>query len=59
MQPQAIRKANVRYHDLAASHYDDKWGISYGETGQAQVVGKLAKALGVKPCDLIDDEYEP
>jgi ubiquinone/menaquinone biosynthesis C-methylase UbiE len=49
MQPQAIHKANVRYHDLAASHYDDKWGISYGETGQAQVVGKLHKALGHRP----------
>jgi ubiquinone/menaquinone biosynthesis C-methylase UbiE len=49
MQPQAIRQANVRYHDLAASHYDDKWGISYGETGQAQVVGKLGKALGRRP----------
>jgi SAM-dependent methyltransferase len=48
-QPQAIRQANVRYHDLAASHYDDKWGISYGETGQAQVVGKLRKALGRRP----------
>src|SRR4051812_9817987 len=49
MQPQAIRQANVRYHDLAASHYDEKWGISYGQTGQAQVVGKLAKALGRRP----------
>jgi ubiquinone/menaquinone biosynthesis C-methylase UbiE len=49
MQPQAIRQANVRYHDLAASHYDDKWGISYGKTGQAQVVGKLGKALGRRP----------
>ncbi len=49
MQPRAIHKANVRYHDLAASHYDDKWGISYGETGQAQVVGKLQKALGRQP----------
>ena len=49
MRPSAIRQANVRYHDLAASHYDDKWGISYGETGQAQVVGKLRKALGRSP----------
>jgi SAM-dependent methyltransferase len=49
MRPSAIRQANVRYHDLAASHYDDKWGISYGETGQAQVVGKLRKALGRAP----------
>jgi ubiquinone/menaquinone biosynthesis C-methylase UbiE len=49
MRPQAIRQANVRYHDLAAPHYDDKWGISYGETGQAQVVGKLRKALGRRP----------
>jgi SAM-dependent methyltransferase len=41
-----IRAANVRYHDLAAEHYDSKWGIGYGEVGQAQVLGKLRKALG-------------
>jgi ubiquinone/menaquinone biosynthesis C-methylase UbiE len=46
---EAIREANVRYHDLAADHYDSKWGISYGATGQAQVVGKLGKALGHEP----------
>jgi len=44
-----IRAANVRYHDLAAEHYDSKWGINYGEVGQAQVVGKLRKALGREP----------
>jgi SAM-dependent methyltransferase len=41
-----IREANVRYHDLAAEHYDSKWGINYDEVGQAQVAGKLSKALG-------------
>ena len=41
-----IREANVRYHDLAAEHYDSKWGINYDEVGQAQVSGKLRKALG-------------
>jgi hypothetical protein len=41
-----IRAANVRYHDLAAAHYDSKWGIGYGDVGQAQVLGKLRKALG-------------
>lgn len=41
-----IHQVNVRYHDLAAEHYDAKWGIDYGEVGQGQVVGKLAKALG-------------
>jgi len=46
MQPEAIREANVRYHDLAAAHYDSKWGISYSDLGRAQVVGKLRKALG-------------
>jgi ubiquinone/menaquinone biosynthesis C-methylase UbiE len=46
MREDAIREANVRYHDLAAAHYDAKWGISYGELGQSQVVGKLRKALG-------------
>ena len=43
---ESIREANVRYHDLAAQHYDSKWGIGYDEVGQAQVTGKLRKALG-------------
>jgi SAM-dependent methyltransferase len=43
---ETIRDANVRYHDLAAEHYDSKWGINYGEVGRAQVTGKLHKALG-------------
>jgi ubiquinone/menaquinone biosynthesis C-methylase UbiE len=48
-RPERIRQANVRYHDLAAEHYDEKWGISYGDVGQEQVVGKLQKALGHEP----------
>ncbi len=44
-----IRDVNIRYHDLAAADYDAKWGIDYGEAGQAQVTGKLAKALGGDP----------
>ena len=44
-----IRDANVRYHDLAAEHYDSKWGINYNEVGQAQVTGKLRRALGFEP----------
>ena len=47
--PESIRDANVRYHDLAAEHYDSKWGINYGDIGQAQVTGKLRKALGHEP----------
>jgi ubiquinone/menaquinone biosynthesis C-methylase UbiE len=42
----SIREANVRYHDLAAQHYDSKWGIGYDEVAQAQVTNKLRKALG-------------
>ena len=38
-----IQRANARYHDLAASGYDAKWGIGYDRGGQAQVVGKLRK----------------
>jgi SAM-dependent methyltransferase len=51
MPPQEtdILDANVRYHDLAAAHYDSKWGINYDEVGQAQVTGKLRKALGHEP----------
>ena len=41
-----IRSANSRYHDLAAAHYDAKWGITFDRVGQAQVTGKLLKALG-------------
>jgi ubiquinone/menaquinone biosynthesis C-methylase UbiE len=44
-----IREVNIRYHDLAAADYDAKWGIDYGEAGQTQVTGKLAKALGGEP----------
>jgi SAM-dependent methyltransferase len=44
-----IRDANVRYHDLAAERYNSKWGITYNEVGQAQVIGKLRKALGHEP----------
>jgi SAM-dependent methyltransferase len=46
---ETIRDANVRYHDLAAEHYDSKWGITYDAVGQAQVTGKLRKALGHEP----------
>ena len=42
-----VHEANVRYHDLAAVHYDAKWGIDYGGRGERQVTGKLRKALGV------------
>ena len=49
IEQEEIRSANVRYHDLAATHYDSKWGISYEGLGQNQVVGKLRKALGEEP----------
>ncbi len=41
-----IRDLNTRYHDVAAATYDAKWGIDFGAVGQAQVRGKLCKALG-------------
>jgi SAM-dependent methyltransferase len=44
-----IRDANTRYHDVAAGHYDSKWGIDFGETGRDQVVVKVRKALGHAP----------
>lgn len=44
-----IRDANTRYHDAAADAYDAKWGIGFGANGQAQVCGKLGKALGRQP----------
>ncbi|MBV9817969.1 MAG: class I SAM-dependent methyltransferase [Solirubrobacterales bacterium] len=42
----AIRDVNTRYHDVAAAGYDVKWGIDFGEVGQAQVIGKMRKLLG-------------
>jgi ubiquinone/menaquinone biosynthesis C-methylase UbiE len=44
--PQDIREVNTRYHDVAAGSYDAKWGIDFGQPGQAQVRMKLRKALG-------------
>ena len=44
-----ILDVNRRYHDVAAEEYDAKWGISFGEQGREQVVGKLAKLLGPRP----------
>jgi ubiquinone/menaquinone biosynthesis C-methylase UbiE len=44
-----ILDVNRRYHDVAAGEYDAKWGISFAEVGQKQVVGKLAKLLGPRP----------
>jgi SAM-dependent methyltransferase len=44
-----IRDVNTRYHDVAADGYDGKWGIDFGPTGRAQVLGKLRKALGREP----------
>lgn len=49
-----IRDVNTRYHDVAAETYDSKWGIDFGELGQAQVVGKLRKLLGSE----LDSGYE-
>src|SRR5579859_5710314 len=43
-----IRDVNTRYHDVAASSYDSKWGIDFGEIGRNQVLGKLRKVLGAE-----------
>ena len=40
---------NTRYHDVAASHYDHKWGIDFGGLGHEQVTAKVGKALGCAP----------
>src|SRR3954468_17267350 len=40
---------NRRYHDVAAESYDAKWGISFGEIGHAQALGKVSKLLGARP----------
>src|SRR5947209_20355085 len=52
--PEEIRDVNTRYHDVAAASYDSKWGIDFGEVGQAQVLGKLRKLVGSE----LDRGYE-
>jgi ubiquinone/menaquinone biosynthesis C-methylase UbiE len=44
-----ILDVNRRYHDVAAGEYDAKWGISFGEIGRRQVLGKVTKLLGARP----------
>jgi ubiquinone/menaquinone biosynthesis C-methylase UbiE len=44
-----ILDVNRRYHDVAADSYDAKWGISFGEIGHRQVLGKVGKLLGPRP----------
>lgn len=46
LSAEEIRDVNTRYHDVAADHYDSKWGIDFGELGQGQVLAKVRKALG-------------
>jgi ubiquinone/menaquinone biosynthesis C-methylase UbiE len=46
LSAEEIRDVNARYHDVAAGHYDAKWGIDFGDVGQAQVLAKVRKALG-------------
>jgi ubiquinone/menaquinone biosynthesis C-methylase UbiE len=46
LSPDEIRDANVRYHDVAAGHYDAKWGIDFGPVGREQVLMKMGKAIG-------------
>ena len=47
--PDRILDVNRRYHDVAARDYDAKWGISFGEVGRRQVLGKVTKLLGPRP----------
>src|SRR5919206_4273629 len=44
-----ILEVNRRYHDVAADEYDGKWGISFGDIGRQQVLGKVTKLLGPTP----------
>lgn len=56
--PDRIKDVNERYHDVAASSYDAKWGIDYGPIGQQQVREKLRKALGGWPGEAFGDALE-
>src|ERR1700689_2648751 len=49
LSPEEIRDVNTRYHDVAAGHYDAKWGIDFGDIGLEQVTAKVRKALGGPP----------
>jgi ubiquinone/menaquinone biosynthesis C-methylase UbiE len=49
LNAEEIRDANTCYHDVAAGHYDSKWGIDFGELGLSQVTAKVRKALGREP----------
>jgi SAM-dependent methyltransferase len=46
LSAEEIRDVNTRYHDVAADHYDAKWGIDFGDLGGEQVLAKVRKALG-------------
>ncbi|MBM3667688.1 MAG: class I SAM-dependent methyltransferase [Actinobacteria bacterium] len=56
--PERIKDVNERYHDVAASSYDAKWGIDFGPVGQQQVRAKLRKALGGRPSEAFGDALE-
>jgi ubiquinone/menaquinone biosynthesis C-methylase UbiE len=56
--PDKIKEVNERYHDAAAHSYDSKWGIDFGAVGQAQVTGKLRKALGRRADGTFGDALE-
>src|SRR5579875_1753240 len=49
LSAEEIRTANVRYHNVAADHYDAKWGISFDALGESQVGMKVRRALGTAP----------
>ncbi|HVR05180.1 MAG TPA: class I SAM-dependent methyltransferase [Solirubrobacteraceae bacterium] len=49
LSAEEIRDVNTRYHDVAAGHYDAKWGIDFGDIGAEQVGAKVRKALGGQP----------
>jgi SAM-dependent methyltransferase len=49
LSAEEIRDVNTRYHDVAAGHYDTKWGIDFGDVGCEQVLAKVDKAVGHRP----------
>ncbi len=49
LSAEEIRDVNTRYHDVAADHYDAKWGIDFGDVGREQVLAKVDKAIGHRP----------
>ena len=49
LSAEQIRDANTRYHDVAAGHYDSKWGIDFGESAARRCSRRSARRSAASP----------